>query len=108
MILRRDREQDPRVVKDPHRLPPGQGLTLKWPVLSYGSPPRYDMARWRLRLYGEGGAPATLTWDEVRKLPTTAITADMHCVTTWRRLGNNWGGLRFQDLRALLQPRRTA
>ena len=45
MIFRRDREQDPRVVKDPHRLPPGQVLTLKWPVLSYGSPPRYDMDR---------------------------------------------------------------
>ena len=53
MIFRRDREQDARVVKDPHRLPPGQVLTLKWPVLSYGSAPRYDMARWRLRLYGE-------------------------------------------------------
>jgi len=59
MLFRRDREQDPRVVKDPHRLPPGQVLTLKWPVLSYGSPPRYDMTKWRLRLYGEVDAPAT-------------------------------------------------
>ena len=58
MLFRRDRETDPRVVKDPHRLPPGQVLTLKWPVLSYGSPPRYDMAKWRLRLYGEVDAPA--------------------------------------------------
>ncbi len=108
MIFRRDREQDPRVVKDPHRLPPGQVLTLKWPVLSYGSPPRYDMARWRLRLYGEVDAPATLTWDEVRKLPTTAITADMHCVTTWSRLDNNWEGVAFKNLVAPVKPRSTA
>src|SRR2546426_1091427 len=63
ILFRRDREPDPRVVKDPHRLPPGQVLTQKWPVLSYGSPPRYDMTRWRLRLYGEVDAPATLTPD---------------------------------------------
>ena len=64
MLFRHDREQDPRVVKDPHRLPPGQVLTEKWPVLSYGGPPRYDMTRWRFKLYGELDAPATLTWDE--------------------------------------------
>jgi DMSO/TMAO reductase YedYZ molybdopterin-dependent catalytic subunit len=83
-------------------------LTLKWPVLSYGSPPRYDMARWRLRLYGEVDAPATLTWEEVRKLPTSSITADMHCVTTWSRLDNNWEGVAFKDLVALVKPRSTA
>src|SRR6202022_3513394 len=107
MIFRRDREQDPRVVNDPHRLPPGQVLTLKWPVLSYGSPPRYDMGRGGLGLYGEGDGPATLTWDEVRALPTTAVTADMHCVTTWSRLDNNWEGVAFKDLVALVKPRST-
>ena len=108
MLFRRDRETDPRVVKDPHRLPPGQVLTQKWPVLSYGSPPRYDMAKWRLRLYGEVDAPATLTWDEVRRLPTTAITADMHCVTTWSRLDNAWEGVAFKDLVALVKPKSNA
>lgn len=108
MLFRRDQEQDPRVVKDPHRLPPGQVLTQKWPVLSYGSPPQYDMTRWRLRLYGEVTAPATLTWGDVAKLPTTAVTADMHCVTTWSRLDNRWEGVAFRDLMALVQPRDTA
>src|ERR1700730_2363070 len=103
MIFRRDREQDPRVVNDPHRLPPGQVLTLKWPVLSYGSPARSDMVRWRLRLYGEVDAPATLTWDEVRALPTTAVTADMHCLTTWSRLDNDWEGGDVTDLVALVE-----
>src|SRR5256885_4503930 len=92
ILFRRDREPDPPVIKDPHRLPPGQVLTQKWPVLSYGSPPRYDMTRWRLRLYGEGDAAATLTWDEVRKLPMTPITAGMHFVTTSSPLGKAWEG----------------
>src|SRR2546427_12177772 len=104
ILFRRDREPDPRVVKDPHRLPPGQVLTQKWPVLSYGSPPRYDMMRWRLRLYGEVEVPATLTWNDVGTLPSTTLTADMHCVTTWSRLDNNWEGVAFKDLVALVQP----
>ena len=70
-MLFRHKEEDPRVLKDPRRLPPGQVLTLKWPVLSYGSAPRYDMAKWRLRLYGEVGAPADLTWKDVVALPRT-------------------------------------
>src|SRR6202171_2933653 len=108
MLFRRDRETDPRVVEDPHRLPPGQVLTLKWPVLSYGSPPRYDMAKWRLRLYGEVDARVTLSWEEVRKVPSTVITADMHCVTTWSRLDNAWEGVAFKDLVALVRPRSNA
>src|SRR5919201_3053885 len=108
MLFRRDREQDPRVLKDPHRLPPGQVLTQKWPVLSYGSPPRYDMKRWRLQLYGEVAAPATLSWEEVRNLPKTGVTADMHSVPTGSRLDNNWEGVAFKDLVALVQPRANA
>ncbi|HET9847199.1 MAG TPA: sulfite oxidase-like oxidoreductase [Candidatus Dormibacteraeota bacterium] len=104
MLFRRDREQDPRVLQDPHRLPPGQVLTQKWPVLSYGSPPGYDMTKWRLRLFGEVGAPATLSWQDVRNLPSTQVTADMHCVTTWSRLDNHWEGVAFRDLAGLVQP----
>lgn len=104
MLFRRDRERDPRVLKDPHRLPPGQVLTQKWPVLTYGSPPHYDMTRWRLKLFGAVGAPATLTWEEVRNLPSTQVTADMHCVTTWTRLDNWWEGVAIKELAALVQP----
>jgi DMSO/TMAO reductase YedYZ molybdopterin-dependent catalytic subunit len=107
LFPRRD-EQDPRVLKDPKRLPPGQVLTQKWPVLSYGSPPRYEMARWRLRLYGEVHAPATLSWADVQALPRTRITADMHCVTTWSRLDNGWEGVAFKELIALVKPRDNA
>jgi DMSO/TMAO reductase YedYZ molybdopterin-dependent catalytic subunit len=107
LFPRRD-EQDPRVLKDPRRLPPGQVLTQKWPVLSYGSPARYDMTTWRLRLYGDVDAPATLSWADLQVLPRTSITADMHCVTTWSRLDNAWEGVAFKDLIALIKPRSTA
>ena len=103
-MLFRHKEEDPRVLKDPRRLPPGQVLTLKWPVLSYGSAPRYDMAKWRLRLYGEVGAPADLTWKDVVALPRTGVTADMHCVTTWSRFDNQWEGVAFKELAKLVQP----
>ncbi len=108
MLFPRREEQDPRVLKDPHRLPPGQVLTQKWPVLSYGSPPRYDMGRWTLRLYGDVEAPATLHWTDLQALPRTAVTADMHCVTTWSRLDNRWEGVAFKDLVGLVQPRPSA
>ena len=61
-FFRRDRTLDPRVVADPHRQPPGQVLTDKWPVLTYGRTPRYDMKAWRLRLMGEVDNPVTLSW----------------------------------------------
>jgi DMSO/TMAO reductase YedYZ molybdopterin-dependent catalytic subunit len=77
-------------------------------VLSYGSPPRYDMARWRLRLYGEVAVPSELSWGELQALPRTGITADMHCVTTWSRLDNNWEGVAFKDLVDLVKPRSNA
>jgi DMSO/TMAO reductase YedYZ molybdopterin-dependent catalytic subunit len=104
MLFRRDKEEDPRVRQDPRRLPPGQVLTEKWPVLSYGSTPRYDMSKWRLRLYGEVAAPAEFSWGQVRQLPLTTVTADMHCVTTWSRFDNKWEGIAFKDLVALVQP----
>src|SRR3989442_15529080 len=108
MIFRRDREPDPRAVKDPHRLPPGQVLTQKWPVLSYGSTPRYDMTKWRLRLYGEVEAPTTLTWDEGGKLPSTALTGRKDCVATPGRPDNPWGGVAFRGLGGRGKPRRHA
>ena len=107
-FFRRDRTLDPRVVADPHRQPPGQVLTDKWPVLTYGRTPRYDMKTWRLRLMGEVDNPVTLSWEELLALPKTEITADMHCVTTWSRLDNRWEGVAFKELVKLVRPRPSA
>jgi DMSO/TMAO reductase YedYZ molybdopterin-dependent catalytic subunit len=107
MLFQR-RELDPRVVQDPHRLPPGQVLTEKWPVLSYGRTPRTDLKAWRLQLYGDVDNAVTLSWEQLHQLPRTVVTADMHCVTTWSRLDNRWEGFAFKDVAALAQPRANA
>jgi len=109
MSLFRRRPLDPRVEADPHRLPPGQVLTEKWPVLHYGSVPKYrDMSSWRLRVDGEVDRPLVLTHDEVRALPQAEIRCDIHCVTTWSRLDNTFTGVRLRDLLDMAQARPSA
>jgi DMSO/TMAO reductase YedYZ molybdopterin-dependent catalytic subunit len=90
---------DPRVVADPHRLPPGQVLTEKWPVLHYGPTVEYkDLSRWTLHIHGEVERERTFSFDEFRSLPTVDIHCDIHCVTTWSRLDNVFTGVRMRDV----------
>jgi DMSO/TMAO reductase YedYZ molybdopterin-dependent catalytic subunit len=93
---------------DPARLPPGQYLTEKWPVLHAGSVPETDLAIWDFHLFGELERELTLSWDELRELPATEITADIHCVTRWSRFDTSFRGVRWRDLAALVEPRPTA
>lgn len=48
-----ERKDLERKMKEAGRLPQGQALTLKWPVLHYGSVPVFDPDRWDLRVYGK-------------------------------------------------------
>ncbi len=84
---------DPRIVADPTRLPPGQVLTQKWPVLHHGSVPTYDLGKWRLSIGGEVERPEVFWHSEFVALPTVDITIDIHCVTTWSRLDNRFTGV---------------
>src|SRR4029079_15386756 len=68
---------------DPARLPPGQYLTEKWPVLHAGTGAGTDLASWDFKSPGEVAEPLTLTYDELQALPQTEITIDIHCVTRW-------------------------
>ena len=63
------------------RVPPGQQLTTKWPVLSYGLTPRFDPARWTFRCFGLVEREVSWTWEEFLRLPRVTITSDIHCVT---------------------------
>ena len=89
------------------RLPPGQALTLKWPVLHYGSVPRFDPARWDFQVRGLVETPLRFSWAEFNALPRIRVTSDFHCVTRWSRFGNHWEGVAFRELldRAKLGPR---
>ena len=99
MSLFSRRPPDPRVLADPHRLPPGQVLTEKWPVLHYGPTIHYpDLSAWRLRVFGAVERELSLDLDEVRGLPAVDIHCDVHCVTTWSRFDNTFHGVRLRDV----------
>ncbi len=80
------------------RLPPGQSLTLKWPVLHYGSVPRFDPERWDFRVYGMVEAPMRWGWTEFNRLPKVKHHSDFHCVTRWSRFDNDWEGVSFREV----------
>ncbi len=90
---------------DPARLPPGQSLTEKWPVLHAGSVPEVDLAAWDLRVFGEVEEPLRLTWDDLRALPSKEITLDIHCVTRWSRFDTSFRGVHWSELARRARPR---
>jgi DMSO/TMAO reductase YedYZ molybdopterin-dependent catalytic subunit len=86
------------------RVPPGQYLTEKWPVLHYGPVPPFNPKTWDFRVFGNVENEIKLNWEEFQKLDQTAITADMHCVTTWSRLDQKWEGVPFSKIVELAKP----
>ena len=90
---------------DPARLPPGQYLTEKWPVLHAGSVPETDLAAWDFKVFGEVESPVTLTWDELQALPSKEIELDIHCVTRWSRFDARFRGVHWSELAKLAGPR---
>ncbi len=89
----------------PDRLPPGQTLTAKWPVLTYGATPRVDTARWTFRIFGAVEAERRWTWDELSRRPRVEVVSDVRCVTRWSRFDNRWDGVRPRELLAEAGPR---
>lgn len=80
-------------VRSTDRLPPGQRLVKGWPVLHEGPTPIFDQATWRLRIWGHVERPLSLRWEELGALPQVEVLRDFHCVTTWSRYDNRWGGV---------------
>jgi DMSO/TMAO reductase YedYZ molybdopterin-dependent catalytic subunit len=93
---------------DPARLPPGQYLTEKWPVLHAGSVPKTDLETWTFRVFGEVESQLSLTWDELNELPSAEITVDIHCVTRWSRFDTRFRGVHWRELAALVRPKPAA
>ena len=93
---------------DPARLPPGQYLTEKWPVLHAGDVPDVDVSTWTLTVSGEVESPLTLGYDELRALPATEVTTDIHCVTRWSRFDAGFTGVHWRELASLCHPKPTA
>jgi DMSO/TMAO reductase YedYZ molybdopterin-dependent catalytic subunit len=93
---------------DPKRLPPGQYLTDKWPVLHAGTVPRTDLATWEFRVSGEVESPLTLSWDEFDALPKSDVTLDIHCVTRWSKFDMTFSGVHWRELAQLVSPKPSA
>jgi DMSO/TMAO reductase YedYZ molybdopterin-dependent catalytic subunit len=100
-----ERRQLERKMLAEKRLPPGQSLTLKWPVLHYGSVPRFDPRTWDFRVSGLVDEPIRWTWDEFTALPKIRVTSDFHCVTRWSRFDNTWEGVGFREVLRRLKLR---
>jgi DMSO/TMAO reductase YedYZ molybdopterin-dependent catalytic subunit len=93
-----ERKAREREMKAAGRLPPGQSLTLKWPVLHEGSVPEFDPAEWDFEISGLVEKPLRITWLEFTRLPMREVQADMHCVTRWSRFDVRWEGIPFAEV----------
>lgn len=89
---------------DPERVPPGQYVTDRFPVLHAGVVPDVDLDEWDLTIDGLVAEPKRWTWEQVRAMPTERLTADIHCVTKWSKLDTAWEGIPIVDLWEQLDP----
>jgi len=103
------RQEEERVRKE-GRLPPGQALTQKFPVLHYGPVPPFNPATWDFRVWGEVEQEVSWTWQEFNQLPRTTLKMDIHCVTRWSKFDTVWEGVSVRTLvdRGLIKLRPTA
>jgi DMSO/TMAO reductase YedYZ molybdopterin-dependent catalytic subunit len=62
-----DRNRDEVAAKgyDPSRLPPGQYLTDRFPVLHVGDVPEYAPGEWNMRIFGEVDREFTLDFAQL-------------------------------------------
>lgn len=92
---------------DPARVPPGQTLTApdRWPLLHFGPVPQTDLASWDFQVFGSVEHELKLDYGELRALPQTEVTADIHCVTGWSRLGDRWSGVAIREILDRVKPK---
>jgi DMSO/TMAO reductase YedYZ molybdopterin-dependent catalytic subunit len=100
-FLRRQLNERERAVAD--RLPPGQYLTEKWPVLHYGGVPKMDTATWDFTINGLVEEPLTLNYAQFKALPRGELKRDVHCVTRWSLLDSTWEGVPVAEVMKLVK-----
>ena len=92
------RREDEQKLKGEGRVPPGQSLTQRFPVLHYGPVPSVDLRTWTLKFWGLVDEELTLTWEEFNQLPRTKIKMDLHCVTRWSMFDTEWEGVSMKTI----------
>lgn len=92
------RKEDEQKMKTEGRMPPGQSLTQRFPVLHYGPVPSVNLDTWTLKFWGLVENELTLTWAEFNQLPRTKIKMDLHCVTRWSMFDTEWEGVAVRSI----------
>jgi DMSO/TMAO reductase YedYZ molybdopterin-dependent catalytic subunit len=105
MALDLFRRTDPDRERYGDRVPPHQKVTEGWPILTYGGTPRADLTEWKFIVAGAVEEELTFTWEEFNTLPQTTIGCDIHCVTGWSKLDNEWRGVAFRELMQRIRPK---
>ncbi|MCB0197308.1 MAG: sulfite oxidase-like oxidoreductase [Anaerolineae bacterium] len=88
-----NRKDAEKALAQENRLPPGQVLTQKWPVLHVGNIPQFNPSTWDFFIRGEVKQPKRFTWAEFSSLPMVEQMSDMHCVTRWSKFDNTFEGI---------------
>jgi DMSO/TMAO reductase YedYZ molybdopterin-dependent catalytic subunit len=109
-IMKGNRREAERRMREKGRLPPGQSLTQKFPVLHYGPVPSFDPQNWDLRVFGAVEKEVRWTWEEFQKLPRTSVKMDIHCVTRWSKFDTEWEGVSLREMidKGLITPKPSA
>jgi DMSO/TMAO reductase YedYZ molybdopterin-dependent catalytic subunit len=87
------------------RVPPGQRLAKRWPVLSVERTPKFDGKNWDVVVDGLVENPMKWTWKEFLELPKVEQVSDLHCVTTWSLLDQKFSGVAFSTIVDIVQPK---
>ncbi len=85
--------------------PPGQFVTERFPVLTFGPTPRISLDDWQFKIFGLVDEEITLDWKQFNDLPQVTLDAEFHCVTQWSKLQNTWEGILFTDVMKLVTPK---
>ena len=86
-------------------VPPGQFVTEKFPVLTFGPTPEIETDSWQFKLFGLVEEEIVLDWEQMTSLEMVTVDAPFHCVTQWSRLQNTWQGVAFSTLMGLARPK---
>jgi DMSO/TMAO reductase YedYZ molybdopterin-dependent catalytic subunit len=100
LLSKRTAAQAEKAADGQDRLPPGQFLTQKWPVLHVGPVPAFVPEAWDFRVTGLVERPVRFTWGEFGALPQVHRVSDIHCVTTWSKYDNAWDGVATREIAA--------
>jgi DMSO/TMAO reductase YedYZ molybdopterin-dependent catalytic subunit len=76
-------------------------------INSFNSTPQIDLDQFTLKIDGEVNNPMQLSMADIQKLPLTSMVIRHICVEGWAAIVQ-WGGVRLQDLIAIVKPKPNA